>query len=464
MALPKIDIGLTRSERLPAILLVILFVALCAAGGASRDDVLAQAVIRGFAVMAMFVQVVAGRAPELSRYRACSWLLGAMVAVAALQLVPLPPQIWTALPGRGLIASSPLGGEGWRPMNLVPDAGWNSLFSLLVPLSVLVLLSSLENRTVRRVQYLLIAVVLFSALLALLQAAGSAPENPLINGSTDDYGGMFANRNHQAVFLAIGIVVAWFWGFQRGGHWRDRRLWLAVCVVLLLSVSILVTGSRTGVILGGVAIMAGPFLARPRRGKPAARKTGIALWIGISLIIAVGVLLLSSYFGRAASLNRATTLNLDADFRLRALPTVLEIAKTYFPFGAGLGSFDPVFRSAEPFALLEPTYFNHAHNDLLETVIETGIFGPIILLTALIWLFRRMIVMFSESGENARMGRLGALIVGLVVVASVSDYPVRTPMFMVIMMVAGCWLTGSSPNRSEPDAAGSALPSSGKFL
>lgn len=463
MALPRIDIGLKRDERLPVALLLLLFLTLCVVGGASREDVLAQAVIRGCALLVMLVQIAAGRLPEWRRYRACSLLLGSMIIVAALQLVPLPPMIWTALPGRSLITASPLGAEGWRPLSLVPDATWNSLFSLLVPLSVLFLLSSIEVRTARRAHYLLIGAVVFSAIVALFQAAGSAPENPLINGTTTDYAGIFANRNHQALFLAVGIAGTWFWGFRRGGDLRDRRLWLAVCIVLLLSISILVTGSRSGIIVGVAAIVAGPVLARASQRQPSGSKAGVLLWTALSFAIVGGVLVLGSYFGRAESVDRVAALSLDSDFRMRALPTVWQIAQTYLPFGAGLGSFDNVFRVVEPFSLLEPTYFNHAHNDFLETVIETGIFGPIIFFSAGVWALRRLIGTFSERGEGAKTARMGALIIGLVVIASVSDYPARTPMIMAVLMVAACWLAGTS-SQYESDPTGSALPSNDKFL
>ena len=58
MALRKFEVGVAREERLPAILLIILFGMLCVAGGASREDVLAQSMIRGAAVLAMLVHLL----------------------------------------------------------------------------------------------------------------------------------------------------------------------------------------------------------------------------------------------------------------------------------------------------------------------------------------------------------------------------------------------------------------------
>jgi len=288
----------------------------------------------------------------------------------------------------------------------------------------------------------MIGVAIFSALLALLQAAGSSPGNPLINGSTTDYAGVFANRNHQALLLAIGIGLAWFWGVRGGRTWRNRRLWLAIGVVLLLLVSILVTGSRAGVVLGGLAVVVGPIVALSGRTSRSRTRPDVVIWLVVSLAMLGGVVVLSVYSGRAASLDRAAIITIDDDFRLRSFSTAWEVAKTYFPLGAGLGSFDTVFRIAEPFSLLEPTYLNHAHDDLLETIIETGIFGPVIFLCAVIWAVRRIVVTASQGGETARVCRMGALIFALVIIASLSDYPARTPMVMAFLAIAAAWLTG----------------------
>ena len=62
--------------------------------------------------------------------------------------------------------------------------------------------------------------------------------------------------------------------------------------------------------------------------------------------------LISVAAGRAVSINRALTVDAGQDMRARGLPTVLEMIRTYFPFGSGLGGFDPIFRIHEPFELL----------------------------------------------------------------------------------------------------------------
>jgi O-antigen ligase len=439
---------------LPVILIIAFTVALCVAGGASREDVLAQAVIRGCAVGALLVQIVAGRTPILGRSKMPAVLLGGMAAVAALQLIPLPPSWWAVLPGRDFITMSPIDRDAWRPINLVPDAGWNSLFALLVPFCMLVLVSTLGDQSVRRLTYLFLGAVLLSAVLALLQAAGSGVDNPLINAVPTGYAGIFANRNHQALFLSIGIAIALNWGLEGGGTWRSRRFWLMLSIVSLFEVSILVAGSRSGMVLSALAIIAAPLLARRISGRARGPKIDKLIYVFGSLIFIAVAVSLSAYLGRALSLQRVANLSLGDEFRLRSLGTVQELAGRYFPVGSGLGSFDAIFRMAEPNALLEPTYLNHVHNDFIEFFIETGVLGSAVGLAALVWLCRRAVGAFNSRGSDARLARTGALIIVLVAVASISDYPARTPMIMAVLVVAARWLNG-------PRLPASALHTSG---
>mgnify|MGYP007125385276 CR=1 FL=1 len=77
--------------------------------------------------------------------RAHGLLFGLAVAALALtiaHLVPLPPAIWSQLPGRELVSEIDRAaglGDVWRPLSLTPGATWNALHAQLVPLAALVL-------------------------------------------------------------------------------------------------------------------------------------------------------------------------------------------------------------------------------------------------------------------------------------------------------------------------------------
>src|SRR3546814_7096221 len=63
-----------------------------------------------------------------------------------LQLGPLPPGLWTALPGREFLLSAPLSQETWRPWSLTPSTTINAPSSLIVPVVTLFLVSAMPQR------------------------------------------------------------------------------------------------------------------------------------------------------------------------------------------------------------------------------------------------------------------------------------------------------------------------------
>jgi O-antigen ligase len=96
----------------------------------------------------------------------------------------------------------------------------------------------------------------------------------------------------------------------------------------------------------------------------------------------------------------------------------------------------------EPFSNLGPSYFNHAHNDVLELLIEGGLGGGLLLVGGIAWWVRQTLRAWqgpdgSDSGALARAGSAITLIFGL---ASLTDYPLRTPICSVVFLLACCFM------------------------
>lgn len=453
--------GARFSPDLSLVLLAALLVILWLAGGASREDVSGQILSRGAAWIAIVVAVLFARRPRITEARGAALVLSAAILLCVAQLIPLPPGVWRTLPGRApftdpLISPPDL----WRQWSLVPGATANALFSLVVPVAVLVLATGVREEQKRWVPVVVLAVIALALLVGLLQFTGAGIVNPFVNGGPGEVDGLIANRNHYALFLAIGLLVAPVWGVG-AGHASRVRAPIALGLVLLLILIILASGSRAGMALSLVALALG--LAMSWRGaKSALRRypswTMPAIAAAIVAMIAIFVLA-SAAADRAVSINRLFGQDPTADLRNRALPTVLEITRAYFPFGSGLGSFDPIFRLHEPFTLLEPTYFNHAHNDLLEVVLTAGLPGLLLLVAALGWWGWRSVA--AWRGE-AVLPKLGSATLLLILLASIVDYPARTPIIMAMAMIAAIWLVGA---RRDRDVSGeAALPSTARNL
>lgn len=426
-------------------MLVGLLLILWVAGGASRADVAGQIVVRSFAWLSIVSALLLGHWKWSGRLPAVAWFFIATLALALLQLVPLPPAVWSALPGHAflgdaaIIVSQP---QPWRPIAIVPGAAWNATASLVVPGAMLLLAMQVDEQERARLQAVLLILVVCSTIVGLLQFSGAGFNNPLVNGTPGQVSGTFANRNHFALFIAMGCVLAPAWAFQGGRrpHWRGP---VALGLVLLFTLSILASGSRAGMILGLIALGMGLLLTlRPLRRE----LRRYPRWVAPALLTAViavivGFVLLSFAADRAASISRAIAIEGDKDMRTRGLPTVLAMLRSFFPVGSGFGGFDPMFRIHEPYNLLKLTYFNHAHDDFLEIVMDGGVLGALLIAAALLWWGIASIRAWKMDGDGLET-RLGSALLLLVFVASVFDYPARTPMMMATITLGALWLDG----------------------
>ena len=429
-------------------------------------DVLGQPLVRAVAWMILVLQVVLMPRPTGRGLREPAIILGASALLVLLQLIPLPPSIWTALPGRDIFVdlATIIGVEQpWRPISISPSWTFNALSSLIVPAVVLLLASNLTNDQHWRIVLLLVALALGGTLIGLIQFSGNSFDNPFINSLPNAVSGNFANRNHFALFLALACVLALVWSLRRSTpRWAIIG---AVGVMLLFLLTSLATGSRTGALLTLVAIPLGAVVSFDRvrsEFKAIPRRFRIPL-VGLGAAICFGCIWLSIALDRAIVVERTTRSIGEADFRSEIWNVTIDMVARYFPVGSGYGTFDPVYRISEPDAILGTRYVNQAHNDWLQVVLEGGLPGAFLLFACLAWFAIRSFAAFraDASGQAgaARLARVGSALIVLVMIASIPDYPARTPMIMAILALSAFWLANARAGNvvRSPDKAASSL-------
>ena len=433
------------------------------AGGATRADVVGQAIIRTAAWGCVILLVLFDEGRIAWRGRGVLILLALCALVAALQLVPLPPSWWASLPGRAPFAAANAiagGPAPWRPLAIVPGAALNALGSLIVPFATFCFVACGRPLHDRTVLIVLLSLVIAHLFLALLQFAGVALYVPLINGGEEVSGG-FANRNHFAVLMACGLLIAPVWAFfdGRSPGWRGPA---TLALLPLVALAILASGSRAGSACALLALLIGGLIVRRFLQRTLRR---FPRWVPTAamgaVVGALGLLVTFSVMAdRAKSVRRVLELDPSQDMRRAGLPTVMNMTREYWPVGEGLGGFDPIFRMHEPFALLHTNYFNRAHNDLLEIVLDAGLPGLLLLVGGLIWVTRNAIrACRPDPTPEAMLPRLGGGLLLILVLASAADYPLRSPIMMAVAVVAATWLTGAGPRPGS-----SALPKSSDLL
>jgi hypothetical protein len=430
----------------------LVFVALCLlGGGGSRGDILSLLYVRPGAILCLaLILLVPGRI-EFAAIRWPLILLGAWTAWLIVQLIPLPPEWWTGLPGRRLIVEGAgvLGvAQPWRPISMAPDLTLNSLAAMVVPFTALIGFAALSEDRRRQLLPVLLGAALVSVLFAIAQISSGAGSAFYLYRITNEGTavGLFSNRNHQAALLAVAFPMLGLWAAHAHG---DRRAWQlrtfsALSFAVLLVPMILVTGSRAGLLLGALAA-AWCFIQY--RAERAAETGGRVfslryLALGLASIVGLGGLFAFLAFSRAEALQRLIS-NGEVELRYENLPVFAQMARDMFPFGSGIGSFDPVYRIYEPDAFLSPRYLNQAHNDLMDVAITAGLPGLILLGLFVLWFLWTAFAVFRKWRQQSRTiayGRLGAVMILLLLLASLVDYPLRVPIIAMTFAIACGWL------------------------
>ncbi len=421
-------------------------------GGGARGDIQSLIILRPVAVLACGFALWTLKWDQVQANKFLFGIAAAIFALAGLHLLPLPPEVWGALPGRALIAEiDKAAGLGaiWRPLTIVPSGGWNAFYSLFVPLAVLLLGVQLSREERFQLLPVIMGLGLFSGFLGLLQAI-SDPQGSLYFYNVTNNGsavGLFANRNHQAILLAtvFPMLAVYACAGVRSEEQARLRGYLALAAGVMLVPLLLVTGSRAGLILGVAGLLAAPLLyRRPAISAPKKRK-GNKLdlrWLlgGFAVICLGGLTVIMS---RAEALKRISAPDQIEELRFLAWPSMVDIAGKYFPFGSGIGSFVETFQIDEPSELLQPTYFNHAHNDWLEVYMLLGLPGLILIAVALYAFGGATRAAFRADrgeGRDVPFARMGAVILAILALGSFGDYPMRTPTLACVFTLAALWL------------------------
>jgi O-antigen ligase len=421
---------------------LVLAVSAAVMGGASRENAIRLAAVELCALPLLCL--AARRLLGAGRSRGAILplvIVALLVTVPLIQLVPLPPAVWTVLPGQApRIEALSLAGlpTPWLPMTLAPVDTGRAALALIPPAAMFLGVLCLRPGQTQRIAWLWIALAVLGLVFGVGQMA-SPDGGPAYLYATTNLGslvGLFANRNHEAAFLLALTPVAAALALSTGtvprrgeapSPWKGAGPWAAGLFILIALVALGVIRSRAGIILVAPAVAGS--LAVLWRGS--ARGAGRLPLVGIAMAVGVAALAVA-LFGLSPILDRfggAAQSDVLAGYRARAWPYVVAAARTFLPLGSGLGSFDRVYQSVEPVALVYPFYFNHAHNDYLELWLETGWVGAAIFGLFCLWL----------AGATWRAWRLGgglapaaSLSILLLMGASATDYPLRTETLAVL--------------------------------
>ena len=396
-------------------------------GGSARRDLISDVlpILMSCGLVALAYPLARQRLREDAFLRV---LLAGLAALVVVQFIPLPPAVWSALPGRAELMEM-YGQTGvaapWASLALRPAAAAQSALSLLPGLAIFLAVIALDAGDRRKLILILLAAALVSAPVGMLQVMGGS-SSPLYFFEVTNHGnavGFFANRNHYAAlyYCAIPLAAAMF---ASRDSMAGAPLWmLGATAVFVFILGLSLSGSRSAIILGAAAIAASVlYVARAETRALMQGNIGLAAAAGAAILIlplALGV-------GLTNILQRFEAEDFAADGRWTFAEVTLDAIKSYFPFGAGLGSFQQLYQLREPaHAVIEPI-INHAHNDWLEIGLELGLPAWILAAAFIAWLALTFARSIFGDGADERVKRAALVALALLAVHSFWDYPLRT--------------------------------------
>jgi O-antigen ligase len=433
-------------------------------GGASREHLVPLAAIELAALPVLGLGLYRLAATGVWRdHRFLLSLAGLAALLPLVQLIPLPFSFWASLPGReSAVTALELAGitPDWLPLSLTPDRTWQAFLAVLPPLAMLIAAVGLERRVLARSIWIILGFVIVAILLGALQITLNS--RAVYPWETTNFGslvGFFANRNHMATLCLVAIPFAAALA-GRGLNSRDRsanlRLWAGGLVIGLIIVALGAIQSRFGVLAAIPALAGGVMIGWISSGRSRPGPTILLLFLGGAVGLAVvGLFALDPILDRFEA---------DSEFggRFDNWPIVAQAAQDFLPFGSGMGSFDPVYRSYEPVETLRASYFNQAHNDYLEIWLEAGWLGVALVIATFVWWGRRSWSAWRAGSHPDRdLQRAASVALLLIAAHSAGDYPLRTETIAVVFALCCAILDGAAQDlrpgrtrrRSAPETA-----------
>lgn len=404
-------------------------------------------------------------------------LIDAVVALGfglvLLQLIPLPPAVWTALPGREFVADVERASQAalpWRPISLIPERTMRAALTLLPALSVYV---AIRTGPPRRTIAIVLAIAIGAAIgivhAALQKATGQALWTyPYLRADTRYVIGFFTNHNHLASYLlsAFPLALAGYVMLQqeRGARMPSLTQPMALLPIsaaaLMCATAVALTSSRAGLAMVPISLIATGIAMTARGGN----RWQWPLIIGAAIALIAAVIVWLALDGRITIGAFQRVGALEDDDRSEYWQHSLSLIAQFFPLGSGFGSFAEVYARAEPLSSVVNRYINHAHNDWLELIVEGGLGAILLLAGFLVWLGRTALFGFAKDtadGDSEKLvTRLALVGVTVIMLHSAVDYPLRTAAISIVMaaglaMAANCRLAASQ--KTQRNASSSLL-------
>ena len=418
--------------------LVPAFIIVCIIlGGASAGGYIANAILQLLAIGLLATAWISRRDRRARGNERWLWLLVAagMVLILA-QFVPLPVSLWRELPGRSEIAAQ-LDVAGIRQsyafVSFIPHESFKSAVWLLPALGILCVM--LRARTLFQERYLAIAItstMCVAVIVAALQLS-QGTNSPLYFYEVTNRGsavGFFANTNHMASLLLVTIPFQA--ALLKEALERNDQKRLSGVFAILGTMAVTLAGIAVNGSLAGYGLLLPVCIASCLILSEVPRVRGTVMLLLIAVLLA-GLAILFATAEGSIMLDAAGAM--PADSRQTIFATSWHAIKDMWPLGSGIGTFAELYASYEDPGGVIHIYINHAHNDYIELVLETGIAGAALMALFLVWWGISAVRIWRDPWVSPYV--LAAVVASAtLLVHTLVDYPLRTAAMSSIFAIS----------------------------
>lgn len=406
-----------------------LYLLLCLLLGGSAQGIFANMLLQLLGIALIAWSALARSATPLTKpARQLLWLAIAALMLVALQLIPLPFDLWAKLGGRSALAAdyATLGlAPAMLPASLAPYRSLSTMLSWIPPVALFCAIARLNAYRASWLCAALIAGTGAGIMLGALQVASAAPgTSPWYLFPEASFGlatGFFANANHMASLLVI--TVPFLAALAAAARGSGRQLYSTVLASTAAAAVVVIVGvalnrSLAGYLLLLPALAGAALILLPPRSALRGWAAGAA-----------GLLLLAAAGGIASTAVGSNRLSAEAVSSVQSRGEMLAVGaravRDFLPLGAGLGAFPETYRLYEDPGTVNAIRVSHAHNDYVEVVAELGIVGFVLIAAFLAWWASASWGAWRSLGSQP-YARAASVATAIILVHSLVDYPLRT--------------------------------------
>ena len=372
--------------------------------------------------------------------------IAAFLGFSLFQIVPLPPFLLKVLSPVKYSALETVSRPGFQSISVYPYATLHALLKLIVYLTLFLMAVSLAERK-EGLRMVVRGLVFFGFILSVFALLQKAAWNGRIYWfrevpTNSNPFGPFVNRNHFAGFINMLIPFGIAMSIQAR---ENAKRFLYIFLSVVMGVALFFSLSRGGIIsfLVSFTFFSVTIIHRRMRSLP----------ILISGTFALLLLSYLLYLGLEPVIERFSQTDISLGRRTDIWISLLAAVRDHWLAGTGLGTFSYVSPLYHP--VDAGGFYDHAHNDYLEFLMDVGVTGVAIAAAFALIVLRE--VMRSGWWRSRRFYLTLAGLSSLVSIAvhSISDFNLHITSNAITLSVIIGFLYGNARRRSHMEGSGS---------